>query len=183
MVADAQTDPIGEDRFDVLISQFGLMFFDDPEGGFVNLRRAMSPGGRVAFTCWQGLDENEWLTVVSSAVARHAEVPELGGLARGPGMFALKDPEETTALLTAAGFTQAVAEPLTTKMLIAGGGPPEESVEFLLGMGMVRGLLDRLDEDSLVAAVEEIRAAVADKHEPSVGTHLGAAGWLVSART
>ena len=41
-------------------------------------------------TCWQGLDANEWLTVVARAVERYCDVPEFGGRAGGPGMFALK---------------------------------------------------------------------------------------------
>lgn len=181
VVADAQTQPFDEGEFDVIISQFGLMFFDDPEGAFANLRRSLAPGGRVAFISWQDLHANEWLMVVGRAAARYVELPDLGGRAGGPGMFALKTPDETTALLADAGFTEIVVEPVSTTILLAGGGTLDESVDFLLGMGMVRGLLGRLESDARDAAVDEIRATLAEHHEPGVGVRLGAAGWLVSA--
>jgi hypothetical protein len=157
------------------------MFFDDPEGAFANLRRALASGGRAAFICWQGLDANEWLMVVGSAVARYVELPDLGGRAGGPGMFALKEPDEATALLAGVGFTRIAVEPVSTPILLAGGATLEESVDFLLGMGMVRGLLGRLDDDARNAAVDEIRGTLAERYESGVGVRLGAAGWLVSA--
>lgn len=182
VVADAQTHVFGEGEFDVVISQFGLMFFDDPEGAFTNLRRALAPGGRVAFICWQELDANEWLTVVGRAVARHVELPDLGGRADGPGMFAFEQPDETIELLDEVGFTQISVEPVAATILLAGGGTLDDSMDFLLGMGMVRGLLGRLDDEERGAAVDEIRATLANHHESGVGVRLGAAGWMVSAR-
>jgi SAM-dependent methyltransferase len=181
VVADAQTHRFADGGFDVVISQFGSMFFDDPEGAYANLRRALAPRGRIAFITWQELEANEWLMVVGRAVARYAELPDLGGRVGGAGMFALKHPDEIAALLTGAGFTDVVVDPVSTTMLLAGGGSLDESVEFLLGMGMVRGLLDRLDDDQRAAALDEIRATLAEHHRPGVGVRLGAAGWLASA--
>ncbi|MGI9646106.1 MAG: class I SAM-dependent methyltransferase [Ilumatobacteraceae bacterium] len=181
VVADAQTHEFDEDRFDVIISQFGSMFFDDPEGAFTNLRRALAPRGRAAFITWQGLDANDWLMVVGRAVERFAELPDLGGRAGGPGMFAFKHPDEMTALLTRVGFTNISVEPAATTILLAGGANLDESIDFLLGMGMVRGLLGRLEGDEREAALNEIRATLADHVEAGVGVRLGAAGWLVSA--
>ena len=64
VMADAQTYAFAEGAFDVAISQFGLMFFDDPVSAFSNLRRALVPGGSAAFVCWQGLEANEWVSIV-----------------------------------------------------------------------------------------------------------------------
>jgi SAM-dependent methyltransferase len=181
VVADAQTHPFGEGAFDVLISQFGSMFFDDPEGGFANLRNALRSDGRAALISWQDLEANEWLMVVGRAVARYVDLPDLGGRAGGPGMFALKKPDEVTALLTGVGFTQVAVKPVSTTILLAGGGTLDESLEFLLGMGMVRGLLGLLEDDRRDAAVDEIRTTLAEHYEPGVGVWLGAAAWLASA--
>ena len=46
------------------------------------------------------------------------------GCGCGPGMFALKDPNETTALLGAGGFTQIEIEPISPTVLLGGGGHP-----------------------------------------------------------
>jgi SAM-dependent methyltransferase len=181
VVADAQTHGFDEGQFDVIISQFGSMFFDDPESAFANLQHALAPRGRVAFISWQELAANEWLMVVGRAVERFAELPDLGGRANGPGMFALKHPDEMTTLLTGVGFTNISVEPVSTTILLAGGASLDESVDFLLGMGMVRGLLGRLGGDQREAALNEIRATLAEHYETGVGVRLGAAGWLLSA--
>ena len=182
VVADAQTHDFAVDEFTLIVSQFGLMFFDDPDAAFANLRRSLAPSGRLSFVCWQGLEANEWLTVVGDAVTRYCELPEFGGRAGGPGMFALKEPDETVALLEVAGFGEVDVEPVATTVLLAGGGTVDESLEFLLGMGMVRGLLGRLADNEREQAVHEVRSALAERYEPEVGVTLGAAGWLVSAR-
>ena len=182
VVADAQTHDFADGEFTLIVSQFGLMFFDAPEQAFANLRRALAPGGRLSFVCWQGLETNEWLTVVSRAVERYCDLPEFGGRAGGPGMFALKQPDETVALLEAAGFVEVEVEPVVTTVLLAGGGTVDDSLEFLLGMGMVRGLLERLADAERERAVEEVRSTLAERYEPDVGVTLGAAGWIVSAR-
>src|ERR1044071_8244430 len=53
-VADASSAELPEGAFDILCSRFGVMFFDDPTGAFAHMRRALRPGGRVAFVCWRG---------------------------------------------------------------------------------------------------------------------------------
>lgn len=183
VVADAQTHAFVPDSFDVVVSQFGLMFFDDPLTAFSNLRGSLAPGGRLAFISWQGLPANEWLTVVAGEVAKHVEIPEFGGLSRGPGMFALMDRDETTALLTTAGFTEVAFESLAPTLVVGGGGPLDESIDFLLGNGMVRGLVGLAGTDAHDTVVEAVRLSLADHYEAGIGLRLGAGAWLVTARS
>jgi SAM-dependent methyltransferase len=182
VVADAQTYAFAEGAFDLVISLFGVMFFDDPVAAFGNLRRALAPSGRAAFVCWQGLEANEWVLIVARAVAEHVALPDLGGQAGGPGMFSLKDPGETAALLDAAGFTQIEVEPISPTILLGGGGTLDESADFLLGTGIARGLLGRAEPDARAAAIAAVRVSLAERYEQGVGIRLGAAAWLVSAR-
>jgi hypothetical protein len=158
------------------------MFFDEPETAFANLRNALTDDGRIVFVTWRRLDDNDWLAPVVAAVAEHADVPDLGGLANGGGMFAMRDDAEITGLLEATGFGDIVVEPVSPPVLIAGGGTAEQCVEFLLGMGIVRGLLSRLDDGQRGLAVDAIRARLIELHADGVGVRLGAAIWLVSAR-
>ena len=181
VVADAQTYAFAPGTFDLVVSQFGLMFFDDPVGAFSNLRRSLAPGGRPAFVIWQGLPANEWLTVVATEVANRVEIPELGGLSKGPGMFALMDPGETTAVLEAAGFTAVVIDSLAPTILVGGGGTVDQSMEFLLGMGMARGLVGLAGTDARDEVVAAVRSSLAERYEPGVGVQLGAGTWMVTA--
>ena len=182
VIADAQTHDFVAGTFDLLISQFGLMFFDDPVQAFTNIRRALSDGGRAAFVCWQGLHANEWLTLIGDAVSRHVELPEFGGLTRGPGMFALSQPDEITTLLGAAGFDQVECDSYTPTIVLGGGANLDDSVEFLLGGGMPRGLLGLVDPSDRDVVLRAVQAELADRYEEGVGIRLRAAAWVVTAK-
>jgi ubiquinone/menaquinone biosynthesis C-methylase UbiE len=183
VVADAQTHTFAPGTFDCVVSQFGLMFFDDPVGAFSNVRRSLAPGGRLVFVSWQGLPANEWLTVIANAVARCVEIPEFGGLAKGPGMFALKDQDEIADLLAKAGFAQVSFGSLTPTLLIGGGGTVDQSMEFLFGMGMARGLVGLAGTDAHDKTLEAVRASLTERYEPGIGVRFGAGAWLVTAHT
>lgn len=183
VVADAQTYVFAPGTYDLVVSQFGLMFFDDPLRAFSNLRSSLATDGRLAFVSWQGLPANEWLTVVANEVAKHVEIPDFGGLSKGPGMFALKDQAETTAMLEEAGFTNVVFEALAPSILIAGGGTVDRSMDFLRGMGMVRGLIGLAGTEDHDQVFEAVRLSLTERYEPGVGVRLGTAAWLVTAVT
>jgi ubiquinone/menaquinone biosynthesis C-methylase UbiE len=79
-VADAQVHAFGAGVFDVVLSSFGVMFFDDPAAAFGNLRKALRRGGRLAFVCWRTRAENP---VFTTGFAEAAAVLGLrGGLGR-----------------------------------------------------------------------------------------------------
>jgi len=67
VAGDAQTYPFPDGRFDVVISRFGLMFFDDPKAAFTNMAGALASGDRWAFVCWQDLVSNPFVAVTGFA--------------------------------------------------------------------------------------------------------------------
>ena len=182
VIADAQTHDFATGTFDVLISRFGLMFFDDPVRAFTNIRRSLNDDARAAFVSWQGLHANEWLMVIANAVSRHAELPEFGGQARGPGMFALSEPDEVTTLLGAAGFDQVECDSYTPTIVLGGGGGLDDSVDFLLAGGMPRGLLGLVDPSARDDVLQTVHTELADRYEDGVGIRLGTSVWVVTAR-
>ena len=181
VVGDAQTFPFDEEAFDVAISQFGLMFFDDPIAAFTNLRGALRRDGRLVFACWQSLRENEWLGPVVRAVEVDAEVPDLGGLANGGGMFAFRHRDEVADLLEAAGFCEVDIAPVSPDLLIGGGGTVDDTTAFLLQLGIVRGLMGRLDDQQRARAARTIRAELEQHHRDSEGVRLRCGVWLVTS--
>jgi SAM-dependent methyltransferase len=112
-VGDAQTDPIPGAPFDVVISQFGVMFFDHPVAAFANIRTQMRPGARLVFACWQSLQRNPWHTSPTLRPFVQAPPPWLGP-ADGPGPFRLADRADTDSILLEAGFTGMERQDLET---------------------------------------------------------------------
>jgi ubiquinone/menaquinone biosynthesis C-methylase UbiE len=55
--ADTQVHPFPRAGYDVIVSRGAVMFFTDPLAGFGNLRRALLPGGRLAFVCPRSLSD------------------------------------------------------------------------------------------------------------------------------
>jgi len=96
-------------------------------------------------------------------------------------MFALMEQEETTALLEAAGFNEVAIESLAPTILVGGGGTVDQSMEFLLGMGMARGLRGLAGTDARDEVVDAVRSSMTERYEPGVGVQLGAGAWVVAA--
>jgi ubiquinone/menaquinone biosynthesis C-methylase UbiE len=67
--ADAQQLPFEDESFDVVVCQFGVMFFPDRIAGYLEARRVLRPGGRYLFNVWDRIEENEFTAVIHAAVA------------------------------------------------------------------------------------------------------------------
>lgn len=67
---DAQQLPFSDREFDVVVCQFGVMFFPDKVRGFREARRVLRSNGRFIFNVWDRVDDNELTRVTSDAVAR-----------------------------------------------------------------------------------------------------------------
>ena len=107
LTGDAQVMACPGAPFDLVVSQFGVMFFDDRLAAFRNLRRQLRPGGRLAFACWQEGARNTWHP--GRILARFAPpAPELAPGVSPTGPFALGDAADTSEMLAAAGFERIV---------------------------------------------------------------------------
>lgn len=52
----AESLPFPDASFDVVVSQFGLMFFEDRVAALKEMNRVLRPGGRMALAVWDRLD-------------------------------------------------------------------------------------------------------------------------------
>jgi SAM-dependent methyltransferase len=109
VVADAQTAAIDGGPFGAALSQFGVMFFDDPLLAFTNIRALVSPSGRLAFACWRGMNANPWhiAHAVGHLIPSAPSAP--GAVPAGP--FSLSDAARTNQLLGAAGWADVDCAP------------------------------------------------------------------------
>jgi len=176
-LGDAATAAL--DPFDLLASQFGVMFFGDPVAAFANMRRAARPGARLAFACWRTLAENLWVEVPLQAVYRH--VPPLPKPEPGaPGMLALADPARVTRVLTDAGWAPPRLDKLDMMMDIAAGRGLDEAVDQAVMVGVVNSALRGQPPDAVAAATAALRRAL-EPHVQGRSVRLPGAVWLVSS--
>lgn len=178
-VADAQTAAF-EPTFDVIISRFGLMFFDDPRAAFANLRGALVADGGLVAVWWQGLDRNDWMRLPGEALSR---VVPLGDLAEPgqPGPFSLGDPAIGAAILTDAGWRDVRLDPVEAPVVLSGGGSLDDAVGFVRRGSLGRSALSGVSPEVETRALAAVRDALAP-FVTARGVELGGAAWLVHAR-
>jgi SAM-dependent methyltransferase len=66
-VADATELPFPNGTFDLVVCQFGVMFFPDRLRAFREARRVLSTDGTFLFNVWDGLEHNDVARIVSAA--------------------------------------------------------------------------------------------------------------------
>jgi SAM-dependent methyltransferase len=173
---DVQTEAFPPRAYDAAFSRFGVMFFDDPPAAFANIRKALKPGGRLAFVCWRSLPENPWMLAPMGAALKHLPAPappEPGA----PGPFAFADEARVRGILETAGFADVVVAPHDVQI---GGNSLEDSVKLSLRVGPLGAALrERPDVASQV--VDDIRN-VLSQHVTDGRVGLPGAVWIVTAR-
>ena len=176
-----QTDPATADleEFDLLISAFGVMFFGDRRAAFANMRRSAAPDARMALVCWRTLDENPWMDVPMSAVAKHLP-PRSKPVPNAPGMFAFADPEHVTEVLTSAGWSPPHFEKLDMDLDIAAGRGLEEAVIQSTEIGAINTWLRDQHQEVVSAAVASLREVLTPYVE-GASVRLPGAMWLISS--
>ncbi|MHB8438380.1 MAG: class I SAM-dependent methyltransferase [Acidimicrobiales bacterium] len=179
---DAQTMAF-EETFDVVISRFGIMFFDDPDAAFANLARALRPGGRLCVVCWKEMFANEWIAVPAAAAVAHVGMPELPdraapGAPEAPGPFSLADPDKTKALLERAGFTDVTLDDASDGLRI--GDDVDDVTSFVVSGEMVRRLFEGKDPAVVDQALDAVRSALTP-FATDEGVVLGGSYWVVRA--
>jgi SAM-dependent methyltransferase len=100
--ADAMQLPFDDASFDVVVCQFGAMFFPDKPRAFAEARRVLRHGGVLLFNVWDRLEENELAHTVTTALAGVFSADPPRFMARTPHGYA--DTAAVARDLAAAGF-------------------------------------------------------------------------------
>ena len=182
-LADAQTHAFAPADFDAAFSRFGVMFFEDAVAAFANLRRALVPGGRLAFVCWQDIARNPWadvpLRAVLGVLGRDA-APELVRPGN-PGPFYFSDPDRVRTILTAAGFTDVVIDPYERPMNLGAAATVEEALAYSRHIGPAARAMADADPNLRPALDAALTAALA-RFTTDRGVWSEAAAFIVTAR-
>lgn len=177
--ADATTYAVARGRFDLMVSRHGVMFFADPLRAFANLRAALKPGGRAAFSCFRGPRDNPWAMVpIEAAYQVVPRLPKPGP--EDPGAFAFAEPARVERILGGAGFTQVKLTPHDITFDIAAGGGLEAAVANMLEIGPASRTFDPADAATRAKVGAAVRAALAP-HARGSSVPFGAAIWIVTA--
>ena len=105
---NAQQLPFPDAAFDLVVTQFGIMFFPDRPLAYREARRVLSPGGTWLFNVWASLDENPLSDVVQDVVAAAFPNDPPQFIKRTP--FGHADPAPILAALHEAGFADVTHE-------------------------------------------------------------------------
>jgi SAM-dependent methyltransferase len=174
--ADAQEFQFAPDSYDMVVSRFGVMFFDDPVRAFGNLRRAADDGARLTFLTWRGPAENPFMTTAERAAA--PILPDLQpSRPDQPGRFAFADPDKVRGILAGGGWTGVDIRPVDTPCTMPAG----ELLGYLTRLGPVGLVWEQLDEPTRARVVEALQPAFATFVRGSQ-VEVTAACWLVTAR-
>jgi SAM-dependent methyltransferase len=175
--ADAQDHRFPAERFDLAISRFGTMFFDDPVAAFANIRRALRPAGRLVMMVWQAHERNEWDVAIDQSL--EAAAGPLALPSAGPDAFSLADPPAVTEILEAAGFAGVtftdVREP------VCYGPDVDSALAWVRGFTSTSEALKRLDPAAADRALGRLREALG-AHLGDDGVWFNSRAWIVTAQ-
>ncbi len=174
--ADAQTHAFEPVAFDMIISRFGVMFFDDPVQAFANLRRAVRAGGELRFVAWRSPEENPFMTTAERAAA-----PLLPNLPpRRPdeaGQFGFADALRVRSILEESGWNTIDIQPIDVPCTL----PAKELTRYATRFGPVGRALQEADPQIRAQVATVVRAAF-DAFVHGAEARFSAACWMVGAR-
>lgn len=100
--ADAQALPFPAGSFDLVLCQFGAMFFPDKAQAYAQVAKVLRPGGAFLFTVWDRVEASPFPAALTAALGDlyGGDAPDF--VARIPHGY--HDPVEITADLTAGGL-------------------------------------------------------------------------------
>jgi SAM-dependent methyltransferase len=68
--ADATSLPFDDASFDLVVCQFGVMFFPDKRTAYAEARRVLAPGGSVLMNVWGDLADHDFQRAANTALVR-----------------------------------------------------------------------------------------------------------------
>lgn len=139
--ADAQRLPFPDGGFDLVVCQFGVMFFPDRVAAFTEVRRVLGPGGRFLFNTWGPLGSHGFDAAVQAGLERAFPVDPPQFLPTVPHGYA--DPAVVAADLVAAGFGVEEEQELTLEGRAASAA--DVAIGFLTGTPVRAAVEERGD--------------------------------------
>lgn len=174
--ADAARHAFAPGAADLIVSRFGVMFFERPIDAFAHLRAALRSGGALHAIAWRGSDENAFMTTAERAAA--PLLPDLPARRPGaPGQFAFADPAFVREALARSGWQDVDIHPLDIECAL----PAAELERYFTLLGPVGVALQQVDADIRARVIDVLHEAFRPYKDGGM-VRFTAACWEISAR-
>jgi ubiquinone/menaquinone biosynthesis C-methylase UbiE len=154
--ADAQDLPFRDGEFDIVVCQFGVMFYPDKVKGDAEARRVLRDGGHYLLVIWDRLDRNPASQIAHDAVAALYPDNPPSFLARTP--FGYADPEVIERDLRAAGFSRIAID--TVELKSRNQANASDAAVGLVGGCPLAGEIEERDSSGLQRAIDAAARAL-----------------------
>jgi SAM-dependent methyltransferase len=160
--ADAANLPFANAQFAVVVCGLGLMFVPDRKRALAEMRRVTKPGGCVALSTWDSIEENTYAKVYAETIETlFPNDPEI----RFRLPWDLHDEKALRDLLSAAGYRD--IEIVKNRMPVGGDARTIATGQV---RGTPRGLLLEKKGMSMEDAIERVTHAIETMREPGYAT-------------
>ncbi len=158
-VADATALDLPDRSFDLVLCQFGAMFFPDRVRGYAEARRVLDAQGRFILNIWDGIEANDFARLVTEAAGELFPVDPPRFLARTPHGHG--DPATIERELRRAGFATVEIEPL--EAVSRAPSPRHPALAYVQGTPL-RGEIEARDADRLAEVTDHAAGRIASRH-------------------
>ena len=157
--ADAQYLEFPDSSFDLVVSQFGVMFFPDKPAAFAEAARVLAPGGTLLFSVWDIVEGSDFTNAMVQSLGAVLPDDPPSFIVRVPHGYA--DPERIRSDLAAGGLE---AKSLDRAVLRGHALSARDLARgFCMGTPLRFALAERGSLEDLTAALaEEMTARLGD---------------------
>jgi len=159
--ADAMKLPFSDAAFDLIVCQFGVMFFPDKDKAYREAYRVLGYGGRYHFNVWDSFDFNPFARISHDAIGGffNCDAPAFFTVPFGYHRI-----DEIKSSLLAAGFTELAVHVLKIDKMIT------TARQFAEGLVLGNPIIDEIrargttDSAPIIAAVTETLQSAFGEH-------------------
>ena len=175
--ADALNLPFAEESFDLVICQFGVMFFPDKVRANQEARRVLRPNGHYLLVTFDQLELNPIPKAAQDAVSGLFASEPFDYMERGP--FSYSDPAQIKQDVLAAGFTHVEIETIELSTRVNGC----DAAKGLVFGSPFRAEIEKRDPSALDRAAAAIAHALVqwDNKDAPISAHVVTARSAVAA--